>query len=422
MVCAYAVWLAIFHKNAKILLLSQGELEAFDLISKCKFVVRNLPDFIKTPLDPDQRGHIGFPVTGSEIRALPSTERAGRSTDATLVICDEWERHPFAEENFASLKPTIGAGGQFIGLSTANKLETDTFFKELYIRAKSGDSEFHPIFLSWKERPVRQEGLTLDEWFARETRDMADWQVEQEYPEKEEDALKTLKTRAFFDLDKLDALYDYTPLIEHELSKKYKGLVKIYRLPVVGRKYCQFTDPSDGRDDPHATIVVDVVTGEEVAESHGKVTADICALIHNDLVREYNDAFNSYELNARAGGIFSEKMKDLDTPNQAPFLKTDGTFDTKNPDKKGWWTSERLKNKFIWGLEEAVRLLQFRIHSEECKDEMSKYIIPEGDKPQPTRGAHDDYIMAWGGVLELKKYVPTGKMTMTSFRMRESNY
>lgn len=402
-------------------MLSQGELEAFDLIIKCKFVVRNLPDFIKTPLDPDQRGHIGFPVTGSEIRALPSTERAGRSTDATLVICDEWERHPFAEENFASLKPTIGAGGQFIGLSTANKLEIETFFKGTYVKAKSGDSEFYPVFLSWKERPVRQEGLTLDEWFAKETRDMADWQVEQEYPEKEDDALKTLKTRRFFGEEQLDACFDYMESLEHTLSDKYGDMVKIYRLPVVGRKYCLFTDPSDGKDDPHASIVIDGVTCEEVAESHGKVTADINAQIHDDLVRLYNDAYNSYELNARAGGIFSAKIKDLDTPNQAPFLKTDGTFDTKNPDKKGWWTSETLKGKFIWGLEEAVRLVQIRIHCKECKEEFEKFIIPEGDKPQPTRGAHDDYSDAWGRVLELRKHMPTGKMTATSYRIRESN-
>jgi len=404
----YAVWMARFYENVKVLMLSQGEEEAFDLISKCRFIDDHLPDFIKTHREPDQRGFIGFPATNSEIKALPSTEKAGRSTDATIVICDEWEYHPYAEANFAALKPTIDAGGQFIGLSTADKTKLNTFFKAKYNEALQGDSGFKPVFLSWHLRP----GRTL-EWFAEITKDLRSWQVEQEYPETEQQALSTLKSRKFFG-EFVEALYgDVMQPLSHELSDKYSGLVRIYRLPVVGRTYCLFTDPSDGKDDPHATIVIDAITGEEMAESHGKCPADQVAEIHDALVRLYNNAFNAYEINATAGGHFDSKIKELGTPNQCRRLNTDGKLHDK---LYGWYTGSNLKRKAIWGLEEAVRLRQIIPHSRECLDEFSQYMQPEGEEPQPPKGGHDDYIDAWGRVLLLRNYAPVGGMKITHLK------
>ena len=387
-------------------MLSQGEEEAFDLISKCVFIDNNLPEFLRESRDPNQRGFIGFPSVNSEIKALASTEKAGRSTDATLVVCDEWEFHPYAENNFAALKPTIDAGGQFIGLSTADKTRLDTHFKYIYNQARSGISNFKNIFLPWNLRPDRSK-----DWFESIKRDMKPHQVEQEYPECEEDALSTLKTRKFFDVDAVSQMRrDVLEPLNHDLSDRYKELVRIYKLPVIGGRYLCFTDPSDGKEDPHAIIVIDAKTGEQVAESHGKTPADLCAQIHHELVLLY-DAFNGYELNSRAGGIFSQKLKDLDTPKQCGFLNVDKTL---NKTKTGWWTSKTLWNTLIWEFEEAVRLGQVRPHSKECLDEFNNFIVPEGEDPQKVRGGSDDYIDAWSRVWYLRRYIPTGGIKISS--------
>lgn len=402
--------MAKFHRNVKVLLLSQGEEEAFDLISKCRFIDDHLPDYLKCPRDPDQRGFIGYPDSGGEIKALPSTEKAGRSTDATVVICDEWEFHPYAEANFAALKPTIDAGGQFIGLSTADKTKIDTFFKAKYNEALNGDSGFKPVFLSWKLRPGR-----TDEWFNEITRDLRKWQVEQEYPETEKDALGTLKTVPYFDIDILQQmLASVPPPIKDDLSDKHKA-VRIYKPPVVGQRYVMFADPSDGKEDPHAIVVEDYQTGEWVAISHGKVPADYCAQIYDDLARYYK-AFNSYELNARAGGIFSQKIKDLETPNQCSFVNPDGKL---NRDKTGWWTGKKLKDTMEQGLEEAIRLRKIRIYYPEAIKELMAYYRPEGEDPQAPRGGHDDFIIAGGGVRQIRKYTPAGSMRVVSWRYGE---
>ncbi len=165
LVCGYGLWRALFFPNVKVLLLSMGETSAWELVSKCRFIYRRLPVFLKRKTGHDSRSAFELPENDSVIRALPSTEDAGSGFNATLVIRDELEKHPYGEENMAAIGPTIDAGGQSIDLSTARKDKIDTHFKKRYKQAQLGDIGAKPVFLGWRNRPMRQEGMTLDEWF-----------------------------------------------------------------------------------------------------------------------------------------------------------------------------------------------------------------------------------------------------------------
>ena len=375
-----------------------------------------LPTYLQLKLGKDQEGGLSFPSMHSEIISLPATEDSGRMTGATIVVTDELEYHPYAEKNFGALFPTVTAGGQFIALSTADKTKMDTFFKTLYQRAKSGRNNFKPIFLPWYLRPGRNK-----EWFEGVIKDIPDWVREQEFPNTEEEALTPLKTRMFFSRDMLNGMgNNLKPPIKHEISDKFSGIVRIWQLPVVGKRYALFTDPSDGQEDPHAIIVVDGITKEQVAESHGKTTADVCALIHDNLVRLYNNAFNGFERNTRAGGVVGAKLDELATPNQAGFLRVkDNKLDST---KHGWHTSLQLWNLIIWSLEETVRTNCLTIRSQEAIDEFRQFIVPEGQDPQKVRGGHDDYIDAWARVVYLCKYLPGAgnQGGVVSFKYRET--
>jgi len=391
-------------------MLSQAEdPEAYDLISKCKFIDDNLPGWMRSKRDPDQRGSIGFPDSSGEIRALPSTERAGRSTDATIVVCDEWEYHPYAEINYGALRPTISAGGQFIGLSTADPMKTAevSFFKQRYTKAKIGDSDFFKVFLPWYIRPGRDQA-----WYDRETRDMPSWQKQGEYPSSEDDLLSTLKTRKFFSPEALILLKaECRAHIKHDMSDRYPS-VKIYKLPVIGKHYLIANDPSEGREDPHAIIVVDRY-GEQVAESHGYTTADQCASIHDMLVRLYNSAFNTWETGpGGAAGIVTNKLEELKTPNRCASIivsKRPFELDIKSG-KKGWWTSKALKDVAWEKLEESVRLFQIMPRNADCIEEFSSIVVPEGEDVRKPRGGHDDYIDAWARICVLMGFAPMDKI------------
>jgi len=410
----YSVWKAKFFENVRVLVFSQGESEAHDVIGKCKFIDDNLPDWMRELRNPDSAGVIGFPATNSEIKAFPSTQKAGRSTDATLVITDEAEYHEYVDVNYTAVRPTISGGGQHIICSTANPLVTadKSFFKRMYIGAANGENGYHKVFLPWHVRPDRDE-----EWLKEETRGMLAWQAAAEYPSVEEDMLATLMTMPFFDNEILRVWLDNAPEpIKYEPLARHPT-VKVWKPPIVGRRYAVFTDPSDGKTDPHVIICKDVQTGEWVCTSHGKVKADYCAQIHHDVVKAYNDAWNSYEINAIAGGIMSQRLVDLNTPNQCKRLTPEGNL--KNTETRvGQFTGATAKKTQRDMLAQAILEQSIRIYDKDAMKELMAFYIPEGGDPTAPRGGHDDYISAGGGVEWIARHAHPKKVWAASGQYR----
>ncbi|MCJ7828238.1 MAG: hypothetical protein MUP81_00660, partial [Dehalococcoidia bacterium] len=383
----YCLWKALFFEGATIYLLSKGQIEAGKLLDKCKILWEYLPDFMRLPYGKWQESAITFPSMHSSIDALPSTEDAGRMTGATIVVCDEWERHPYAETNYLAIRPTLGDAGQFIGLSTPDLLAGNTYFKMTYRKTMVGETDFYKVFLPWYLRPGRDEA-----WYTREKRNYVGIGFEGEYPSTEAEALTELKSARFFDPQVLDTLeMDCVPPKETRLD----GIVRIYKPPIPGRKYCAALDPSDGQYDPGAGIVIDQ-TGEQVADLHGKLRTEELAVLWDGLVREYNNAFQAPEANANAGGAVIAKLKELETPNFYSFKK----------DKAGWWTSGSNRSTILLQLLEAITNGDLIIRNKEIIGEMRSFIVPEGKEPQASSGAHDDYIFACAIANQLRMNIP----------------
>ena len=140
----YALWVIMTRPSANVLLISKGEREATELLAKSRYVYQHLPDWLKSSaqLSFDSATMLGIKAMESKIVALPSTEAAGRSEAGTVVIADEWDYHQAAEANYAALKPTIDAGGQFIAVTTINKQEPDNFTKQIINAAIDGNNNF----------------------------------------------------------------------------------------------------------------------------------------------------------------------------------------------------------------------------------------------------------------------------------------
>jgi len=139
LLAAYALWTALYHKGAVVLMLSKGQHEAGDLVDKVKFIHTQLHPALQQPVGTDSGTEISFPTMMSTVTALPSTEHAGRSETASLVIQDEADFHEHLDTNYAAVKPTIDAGGQLIQASTANKFKMTSLFKQIY-RGARGDA------------------------------------------------------------------------------------------------------------------------------------------------------------------------------------------------------------------------------------------------------------------------------------------
>ena len=390
----------------KVLFFSQGEKEAQDLVGggeagspgKAKFIYLHLPDFLRLKLGRDTAALIDFPATGSVIEAMPSTEKAGRSTDATRVVRDELERHPYGRENFASIGPTIDAGGQLIDLSTADKFKADSHFKERYKLAKLGKSNAYPVFLPWHVRPVREEGLTLEEWYQKNIiPKYTQAEREQEYPASEDDALGLIEVACYFDVKKLEQMDSD---IRDPLFVKDDGFTRIYREPIIGRNYVAGGDVSDGSYTYSALTVLDTHTSEIVATIHCKIRADKFAQLAAELGKYYNNALLGLERN-QPGYAANQVLKDLKYPNIYYMDK----------DKAGWWTAggkSATANSRGFILNELKQAIMDRtpvIYNKEILFELRSFLQSIDEEPRAARGAYDDFVMALAITWQLKKHL-----------------
>lgn len=427
LLAGYGEWKAKFSEVARVLFLSKKEEDAWDILAKSRFIWGHSPDYMHPLPIHDTRGWLSFENSG-EIKALPSTDDAGKGTDASLVVRDELSEHPFGERNFASVSPAIDSGGQLIDLSTIDKLSPHNHFTERVERARmgatkrilksglvvytGGESKAVLVFAGWKLRPVRDEGMNLEEWFETRIRPKySPLQIEEMYPETLEQALKPSETRSFFDIKALEdmLLQVQSPLKNFDGFDTHNGLVRVYKPPVLGRKYIVFTDPSMGIEDPFVTVVMDAVTGEGVCSATGMIPTPQVSAIHDQLVRNYNNAYNTGEVNAQAGQSFIDALTSMNTPNQAPRRSVEGKI---IPNKKGWVTAKPLREKSLADLKEAVRTQLITIHDRDAIEEFrfltTVVVDEETGKVHTFSKTHDDWIMAWAGAWQIRKYAVLG--------------
>tara|TARA_R100000306_G_scaffold61213_1_gene63179 strand:- start:3917 stop:5464 length:1548 start_codon:yes stop_codon:yes gene_type:complete len=264
-VSAYAAWLLRFFESAQILEFSRGEVEAKNLLKKAKYIYKNLPEYMQLPIGSDSNSEFSIPQQNSSIVAFPSTEDAGRSETATLVIQDEADFHEYLEANYNAVKPTIDAGGQYVMLSSANKARGTTIFKNIFKGAPANG--WHPVFFGWDVRPGRDQ-----EWYESRRKEASDspeaqrlgidLYMEQEYPQTAEQALAPSAVSAKFNHD---ALKD----MENDIRKPYRIVndINLYVAPRPNRRYVAASDISKGVGaDYSVTVIMDVGTTDIVAD------------------------------------------------------------------------------------------------------------------------------------------------------------
>lgn len=197
----YHLWLC-HRPSTKVLCLSAGQREASALLDKSRFVNENMPEWLKLKTGSDGNELITFPVTRSQILALPSTPKAGVGETATHVTRDELDFHDYADENFSNIKPTIDRGASDAAMSTSDRTKPASHLKVLYRKGKGGENRYHPLFLPWYVHPERNM-----KWYKQTRKDYSiPWMFEGAYPNTEDEALGSVEGEGLFDRVKLTNL------------------------------------------------------------------------------------------------------------------------------------------------------------------------------------------------------------------------
>ena len=116
LISLYCLWLAMYHPNKKINIISIKDTVAKKVLKKIKFMYKNLPSYLQEPITNGRAGEFGSVSTiefanGSVIESIPTSDQAGRSESLSLLVIDEAAIVRWASTIWASAFPTLSTGG-----------------------------------------------------------------------------------------------------------------------------------------------------------------------------------------------------------------------------------------------------------------------------------------------------------------------
>lgn len=119
LISLYCLWLTMYHPNKKVNIISIKDTTAKKVLKKIKYMYKNLPWYLQTPIVNGRSGEYGSVSTiefsnGSFIESIPTSTEAGRSESLSLLVIDEAAIVRWASQIWAASFPTLSTGGSAI--------------------------------------------------------------------------------------------------------------------------------------------------------------------------------------------------------------------------------------------------------------------------------------------------------------------
>jgi hypothetical protein len=153
---AYLLWYATFHKDKTVLIASNKNSNAMEMIHRIRLGYENLPMWLKPGIKDDgwNKHSVGFD-NGTRIISEATSENSGRGLSISLLYLDEFAHvaKNIQEEFWTSIEPTLSTGGDCIMTSTPNG-DID-IFAQIWRGAAVKANGFFPIEVKWDEPPGR---------------------------------------------------------------------------------------------------------------------------------------------------------------------------------------------------------------------------------------------------------------------------
>jgi len=381
---AYSVWMAIFKKEKNILIIATKLKVAQNFIIKVKTMIRSLPKWLLLPeIVSNNKQEIMF-SHGSQIKAIPTSDDAGRSEALSLLIIDEAAFVRNFDTIWTGIYPTISTGGRVVILSTPNGVGGQ--YHKLYTQAEAGLNEFNPIKLMWDVHPERGE-----EWFARTTANMSKRQIAQEY-------LCDFAVSGETYLDSVTLEWVSSLVTKPIMREGPDNNVWIWKQPLSEHEYVISADVARGDAKDFSTFhVIDVNASEVVAEYKGKIRPDTFAELINKYGIKYNKALVCPENNSY-GYATILKLQELKYP-RLYYRRRKGVYignyvPKQTPDVAGFNTNGKTRGTVLAKLEEVLRNKQLAVYSSRFYEELKVFAVGTDGRASARRGYNDDLVMS----------------------------
>lgn len=377
LILGYALWQMLFRPAATIGIFSRTETDAGDLLAfRLKGMYDRLPAFMQCRAVLADNMSRWALSNGSVAMAFPTT--GGRQYTFSFLLADEADFQEDLPAFMRAVKPTIDAGGAMVLLSTTDKGNLGSLYKQIYRAAKRRANTWLPLFLPWYARPGRTAA-----WYAEQKRDtLANTgsldDLHQEYPATDTEALapRSLDKRILSTW--IEACY-----VEEEPQVDVKGVpaipgLQLYRPPVPGRLYVVGVDPAEGNptSDDSALTVLDVLSGEEMAVLAGKLQPSVIASYADQIGRYYNSAGLMVERNNHGHAVLLW-LEEHSTLRRLP-----------GEDEKVGWLSNKLGKTLLYNeMADCFRDKDTTLHSFDTYTQLASI---EGATLRAPDGEHDD--------------------------------
>lgn len=385
LVLLYFLYEMLFNPVAFILLISKGELEAKELLTKIKNIYEKLPIWMKVDhIDTDSKSDWVL-SNGSSVHSLSS--RRGDSYSATHCLIDEaallYRANTSLRQVMLNLEPTIGQNGKLFLISKTDKSRPISTFTSIYESAMDGVSEFVPAFVPYYVVPGRDE-----DWYQAQVNDSMAIDdtldvVYESYPETPEQALAPKSSSKRLAFKWLSICYDkMKPLFDVPGAPAIDGL-KIYRPPEPNGLYIITADPGEGlsNSDPSSITVMDIETQEEVVSYSGKVEPSVLGHHINEIGKWYNNASVLFELNQHGRALKLWLQDNCDLKLLRGYSKTESTK------KIGWDQNSMTKPLMYDILAESLLNGKVKIHNPTTYNELASI---ESSTLSAPKNQHDD--------------------------------
>lgn len=393
---------------------------AEELFTKIDYAYRNLPEPLKQTIgtETDNVRKLTFKHNNSSI-VVSNSARSGTVQRLHISELAHMSTH-LREEVFTGSLQAVAKNGYAVIESTANGLDE---LYDLWNGAVSGENEWKPHFYGWfwdddytatppESNDWKKDYLTLAKqynliadiqkvlqltdsqfyWYYLKTRSIKA-KVKQEYPSTAEEAFLTTGSGVF----NLYALQQLANKVRDPIDVMYDGALLIWSYPEAGRDYVIGCDTSEGdpTSDPACLIVLDVASGEQVAELHGRYKDYVLAQKADKVGRFYNNALIAVERNNHGHSVISSLFRTLGYPNLYVHEKKYG-----GDDKIGWPTNAKTKPDMFTGANGLVNAIDnelITINSLGFFNEARIFMYLNGVSKSgmgAAKNKHDDRVMA----------------------------
>lgn len=383
---AYLLWYASFKDDKTVLIASNKNPNAMEMIHRIQYMYENLPMWLKPGLLDDGWNKHSFSFENkSRIQSTATSETAGRGGSISLLFLDEFAfvEPNIQEEFWTSMSPTLATGGSCIMSSTPNG---DTnLFSQIWRGAQVertidnlGGNGFFPVEIPWNAPPGRDEEFKRGE-MAR----VGEQKWLQEYECR------------FISSDPL--LIDPIALenIKHQIREPKVVLkdVKFWRSPRENSTYLVGVDPATGTGADFTTIVVfEFPSMEQIAEwrSNTMSSKEAYQVLKNIVTlfeKTGSEVFFSIENNGVGEGIIALYDADENQSIEAEFICESGK------EARGIRSTPRSKMRACLSFKEMVEKGQITLRSKILHAEMKEF-IRHGAGYEARVGSTDDLVTA----------------------------